>query len=43
MEVTNQFNMMAKGTGIGAIEESLGGDYIEETAAKPLLSPMILR
>lgn len=28
---------------MGAIEESQGGDYIEETATKPLLSPMILR
>ena len=46
MEVTNQFSKKAKGTGMGAIEDSKtedGDDYIEETATEPLLSPMIMR
>lgn len=40
MEQTNKFEKMAKATGMGAIEDSQNYD-IEETATKPLLSPMI--
>ena len=41
MEQTNKFEKLAKATGMGAIEDSQNYD-IEETATKPLLSPMII-